>query len=169
MQALSKNKEDREPSAREYFAELSDGGRMTVESHPDVGGATGTAAMAQVPDFSPPVAPMMLNPPLVAGGPPLVGVPRSPMTSGHGPKSGGGKGLVIGLAAVGAILLISIAVLAARSLGDKKEDAPITPLGLGTGSGVASAPETPDRPARPDRHDPGAERDGQPGGHGAAA
>jgi hypothetical protein len=86
-----------------------------------MGGATGTAAMAQVPDFSPPVSPMMINPPHMGGAPPVVGLPPSPMTSGRGNKSGGGKGLVIGLGAVGAILLVSIAVLAARSLGDKKD------------------------------------------------
>src|SRR4051812_1347764 len=115
LQALSKNKEDREPSAREYFTELSDGGRVTAESHPDVGGATGTAAMAQVPDFSPPVAPMIMNSPHLGGGQPVAaGFPPPPMTSGRANKSGGSKGLVIGLGAVGAILLVSIAVLAAR-------------------------------------------------------
>jgi eukaryotic-like serine/threonine-protein kinase len=128
LQALSKNKEDREPSAREYFTQLSDGGRVTVESHPDLGGATGTAAMAQVPDFSPPT-PMIVNPPVIGGGPPVVGLPPAPTTSGRGNK-GGGKGLVIGLGAVGTVLLISIAVLA---LGNKTEDAPITPLGQSTG------------------------------------
>jgi len=140
LQALSKNKEDREPSAREYFAELSDGGRMTVESHPDIGATTGTAAMAQVPDFSPPApVPMMMNPPVMHGGPPVVGLPPSPMTSGRQNK-GGGKGLVIGLGAVGAILLVSIAVLAARGLGEKKnEDADIIPLGEGSGGAGTSA------------------------------
>ena len=142
LKALSKNREDREPSAREYFTELSDGGRVTVESHPDVGGATGTAAMAQVPDFLAPAAPMM-NPPHAAFVPPVAGLPPSPVTSGRN-KSGGGKGLVIGLGAVGAILLVSIAVLAARSLGDKKnDDAEIIPLGAGSaGSGVAVGTST---------------------------
>ena len=142
LRALSKNKEDRQATAREFFAELSDGGRMTVESHPDVGGSTGTAAMAQVPDFSPP-APVMMNPPHVGGPPVAAGFPPPPMTSGRGDK-GGGKGLVIGLAAVGGILLISIAVLAARGLGGGgKEDAPITPLGqtpVATGTGVGAGP-----------------------------
>jgi serine/threonine-protein kinase len=142
LRALSKNKEDREASAREYFTELSDGGRVTVESHPDVGGVTGTAAMAQVPDFSPPAAPMMMNPPIM-GGPPVAGFPPPPTTSGRGKQGGGGKGLVIGLAAVGGILLISIAVLAARSLSEKKNDNPdIIALGSGTagsGSGLASS------------------------------
>ena len=145
LQALSKNKEDREPSAREYFTELSDGGRVTVESHPDVGGATGTAAMAQVPDFSPPVAPMMMNPPHLGGGQPVAaGFPPPPMTSGRANKSGGSKGLVIGLGAVGAILLVSIAVLAARSLGDKTNggDAEIIPLGTATTPPTTTAAPT---------------------------
>jgi len=141
LQALSKNKEDREPTAREYFTMLSDGGRVTVESHPDVGGSTGTAAMAQVPDFSPPAPVMMSSPNLGGGGPPVAaGFPPPPMTSGRANK-GGGKGLVIGLGAVGAILLVSIAVLAARSLGDKKnDDAEIIPLG--TAAPTASPPGT---------------------------
>jgi len=142
LRALSKNKEDREPSAREYFADLSDGGRVTVESHPDIGGATtGTAAMAQVPDFSPPAP--IINPKLMGGGPPVMAVPPSPITSGRN-KSGGGKGLVIGLGVVGAILLVSIAVLALGSFGGKKEDdAPIIPLGQATASGGAGVGTSP--------------------------
>jgi len=142
LRALSKNREDREPTAREYFTELSDGGRVTVGSLPDINAATtGTAAMAQVPDFSPAAAPMMMSPPVVASAQPIVGLPPSPVTSGRGNKSGGGKGLVIGLGAVGAVLLVSIAVLA---LGNKKtEDAPVTTLGQGpsgTGTAVTNAP-----------------------------
>ncbi len=135
LRALSKKKEDRQPTAREFFAELSDGGRMTVESHPDVGAnPSGTAAMAQVPDFNAPPSPMMnapMSPPVMAG------VPPSPMTSGRNNKSGGGKGLVIGLGAVGGVLLIAIGVLAARSMSGAK-DAPIVPLGTDVGGGSGS-------------------------------
>src|SRR6478752_1132628 len=140
LRALSKNKEDREPTAREYFAELSDGARITVESHPEVGGTTGTAAMAQVPDFSPPAAPVMVNPPHLGGGPAVAGFPPPPpMTCGRANK-GGGKGLVIGLAAVGGILLISIAVLAARSMGAKKSgDADIIPITQSSAGGPSAA------------------------------
>lgn len=147
LRALSKNKEDREPTAREYFSDLSDGGRMTVESHSDIsGGHTGTAAMAQVPDFSTPVVPAQLNPQSNYGPPPVAAAafpPPAPMTSGRGGKQGGGKGLIIGLAAVGGILLISIAVLAARSLGGgKTDDTTVIPINttpsattVSTGSG----------------------------------
>jgi eukaryotic-like serine/threonine-protein kinase len=150
LRALSKNKEDREASAREYFADLSDGGRVTVQSQPDIGGATGTAAMAQVPDFSPP-APMMMNPPVIHGAPPVVGLPPSPVTSGRGNKSGGGKGLVIGLGAVGAILLVSIAVLATGGLSKKNDgDADIIPLGQGSaGSGAGVGPVAPETQIAP--------------------
>jgi len=140
LRALSKHKEDRQATAREFFAELSDGGRMTVESHPDVGGASGTAAMAQVPDFAGAASPMMMAPPMAVGASALV--PPSPMTGGR-PHKSGGSGLVIGLGAVGAILLVSIAVLAARSM--KKDDAPITPLGqegvAGGGVAIGAGPE----------------------------
>jgi serine/threonine-protein kinase len=123
LRALSKHKEDRQPTAREFFAELSDGGRMTVESHHDSnpGGSSGTAAMAQLPDFvAPGPAPMTSSPML--GGPAIAAVPPAPL--GGRNKSGGGKGLVIGLGAVGGILLIAIAVLAARSMSSKKDDVP---------------------------------------------
>ena len=140
LRALSKHKEDRQASAREYFAELSDGGRMTVESHPDMSGSSGTAAMAQVPNFAaaPMMAPMpgpMMAPPVMAG------VPPSPMTSGRNRDSGGGKGLVIGLAAAGGVLLIAIGVLAARSMSSHKDDAAITPLTVDTSG--ASGTSTP--------------------------
>jgi eukaryotic-like serine/threonine-protein kinase len=121
LRALSKNKEDRQASAREYFAELSDGGRMTVESHPDLS-TSGTAAMAQVPDFN-----ITAPPPMMMGAPLIAGVPPAPLGGGRPNKSGGGKGLVIGLGAVGAVLLIAIGVLAARS-GSSSKDVPITPL-----------------------------------------
>ena len=93
--ALSKHKEDRQPSAREFFAELSDGGRVTVESHHDSnpGGSTGTSAMAQVPDFAAAAPAPMMSPPIM-GGPVIAAVPPAPMGGGRGNKSGGGKGLV---------------------------------------------------------------------------
>jgi eukaryotic-like serine/threonine-protein kinase len=161
LRALSKNKEDRQATAREYFSELSDGGRMTVESHhdsnPGSGGTSGTAAMAQLPDFVAP-GPMMSAPML--GGPAVAAVPPAPMGGGRGGKSGGGKGLVIGLGAVGGILLIAIAVLAARSMSSKKDDLPPLALpdsaagsansnAIGTGSVATIEPAVPTATATP--------------------
>jgi serine/threonine-protein kinase len=136
LRALSKHKEDRQATAREFFAELSDGGRMTVESHND-GGTSGTAAMVQLPDFVAAAPPMMMAAPAAGG--PLLGVPPSPLTSERRNGAGQGRGLVIGLAAVGAILLVSIAVLAARSLGTHKDDVPVVPLDNAS-AGSASLP-----------------------------
>ena len=138
LRALSKNKEDRQATAREYFAELSDGGRMTVESHSD-SGSSGTAAMAQVPDFNA-AAPMMAPMPApMMGSPVVAAVPPSPMTSGRNRDSGGGKGLVIGLAAAGGVLLIAIGVLAARSMSSHKDDAVVTPIDLGSAGGTGTS------------------------------
>ena len=149
LRALSKHKEDRQPTAREFFAELSDGGRMTVESHPDHA-ATGTAAMAAAPDFAAAVggAPAAAYGPPPAYVPPVnyaAAVPPSPMGGGR-PAKGGGKGLVIGLGAVGAILLVSIAVLAAKGLGSHKDDPttiiPIDTASAGGGSVALNGPDT---------------------------
>jgi serine/threonine-protein kinase len=135
LRALSKNREDRQGTAREFFTELSDGGRMTVESHPDLS-HSGTAAMVQLPDFSAPaMASPMMAPPMMA--PPMVGVPPAPMGGGRPNKGGGGKGVVIGLGAVGTVLLIAIGVLAARSMSASKDE-PVTTLGADVGGGSAS-------------------------------
>ena len=139
LRALSKHKEDRQATAREFFAELSDGGRMTVESHPDHQ-ASGTAAMAAAPDFAAAIAsPAAYGAPPAAYGVPPAYAPAVPPSPGGGrPAKGGGKGLVIGLGAVGAILLVSIAVLAARGMGDHKDD-PTTIIPLNSGSAGAGS------------------------------
>src|SRR5688572_16251745 len=52
MRALAKDRDQRHTSAREFFDELSGGGRITVEgSPPPQQAGTGTAAMGAVPDF----------------------------------------------------------------------------------------------------------------------
>src|SRR5205823_5322365 len=116
------------------------GGRMTVESHHDSnpGGSTGTSAMAQVPNFAPAVSSPMMAPPMM-GGPVIAAVPPAPVGGGRN-KSGGGKGLVIGLGAVGGILLISIAVLAARSMSSKKDDLPPIAIPQPTGTSGNGGP-----------------------------
>jgi serine/threonine-protein kinase len=144
LRALSKDREQRPNTAREFFAELSDGGRMTVAGNPAETAAaarTGTAAMEAVPAF-------------VASGPahaaPLPGA-HGPSNPGHlhsptpmavaaapipvgptrpGAGGGGGKGLVIGLAAVGAILVGAIIIVVVRSNKPTNDDLP--PLALPT-------------------------------------
>src|SRR6188768_1257579 len=66
LKSLSKDREQRQTSAREFFAELSGGGRMTVTGDVPGGGGgprhTDTAAMPGMPDFNAPA-------PVFPGGP----------------------------------------------------------------------------------------------------
>ena len=128
LRSLTKDREKRQSSARDFFAELSGGGRMTVTGETGakaVSGSANTAAMEAAPDFgggNPPV-PVYAPPPAHHGGhhgvPPtapgvVAAVPPPPAVSRGG--QGGGKGLIIGLGAVGLLLLVAMAVVAAKSL-----------------------------------------------------
>ncbi|HEX5098359.1 MAG TPA: serine/threonine-protein kinase [Polyangiaceae bacterium] len=123
LKALSKDRDQRQASAREFFAELSGGGRMTVTGDVPGGGGgprhTDTAAMPQAPDFggsSPafPAGPVAGHSPHVPATAPAVvaAVPPAPQMSR---ESGGNKGLVIGLGVVGVGLLGAMGVVAMRS------------------------------------------------------
>jgi serine/threonine-protein kinase len=124
LKALSKDREQRQASAREFYSDLSGGGRMTVTGDAPGAGAqhTDTAAMPMPPDFSQPApnfpgsGPMLGGPPRgqVAATAPAV-VAALPPPPPVAPKSGGSKGLVIGLGVVGVGLLSAMGVLAMRS------------------------------------------------------
>ncbi|MGC4091716.1 MAG: protein kinase [Polyangiaceae bacterium] len=143
LKSMSKDREQRQGSAREFFAEFSDGGRVTVDAPAPAAAhqSTGTAAMDVMPPAynpGPPAHQGMGTPPGVAATP-YVAPPRPAARGG-----GGGKGLVIGLGAVGAVLLVAIAVVAARGL-KEPEPPPIaenpTPSGTGappTSQGVTA-------------------------------
>ncbi len=123
MRALSKDREQREPSAREFFSELSGGGRMTVTGDGAAGPQhTDTAAMPMPPDFNQPApnfpggaaAPVGHAPYVPATAPAVVAaVPPAPVIQRGG--SGGNKGLVLGLGAVGVVLLAAMGVVAMRA------------------------------------------------------
>jgi serine/threonine protein kinase len=149
LKALSKDKEQRQGSAREFFAELSGGARMTVTGDPPTKHSD-TAAMPAAPDFSAPApvfpsGPGPGSPPMhapahipahVPGTGPAVAVPPAPPpTRGQG----GGKGLVIGLGAVGALLLGAMAIVAARSMKPAEE---VQPLPIPTSTPAASGTST---------------------------
>ncbi|MCB9583499.1 MAG: protein kinase [Polyangiaceae bacterium] len=171
LRSLSKDREDRQGTAKEFFSDLSSGGGITVdEVAPQSLGSAGTAAMAAAPDFAAisagggggPASPAPMSPPVHAPAmqhsPPAVAVPPPPPATG---KSGGGKGLIFGLAGVGAILLIGIVVVAARQMkSDSNDDQPLTnpftsassgqtsiaPQVDPASSGSANTPDTPDTP-----------------------
>lgn len=144
LRGLSKEREQRPNTAREFFAELSDGGRMTVEANPAETAAaarTGTAAMDAVPAFTSgpahaapgvktahqPVHQHQPTPMAVAAAP----VPAPPPRASGG---GGGKGLIFGLVGVGAVLLGAILIIAIKSNKPQDTDLPPIPLGQPTAS-----------------------------------
>ncbi len=148
LKGLSKDRDKRQASAREFFTDLSDGGRMTVEANPAETAAnarTAPAAMDAVPAFtaapahaapfggaSPHPAP---TPMAVAAAP----VPHAPArTTGGG---GGGKGLIFGLVGVGAVLLGAILILVVK--GNKPADTDLPPIAINT------APTTPSQGTQP--------------------
>ncbi len=154
LRGLAKEREQRPSTAREFFSELSDGGRMTVEANPAETAAavrTGTAAMEQVPAFTsgpahaaPLGAPHPPTPMAVAAAP--IAPPPVRHTGGGG---GSGKGLIFGLVGVGAVLLGAIIIIAIRS--NKPVDTDLPPIALGqptsSSTGVVTLPpETPTPP-----------------------
>ena len=156
LRSLSKDKEQRPTTARDFFSELSDGGRMTVEQ-PKEAARSGTAAMEQAPNLMAP-APVHPGPAYAApiphhpvGTGPAVAVPAAPpMTRG---KQGGGKGLVITLGAVGGLLLVAIAIVAVKAM-KPEDDPPIVdnpiPTSTGTLGGAGTATVEPLGTAPPD-------------------
>jgi tRNA A-37 threonylcarbamoyl transferase component Bud32 len=155
LKSLSKDREQRQASSRDFFAELSGGSRMTVTGDgPSPGaGHSDTAAMPQAPDFTgpPPEFPSGPGAPARAGHAPTAPAFAAPpyQAPGTGPavvaavpappppaRKSGGKGLLVGLGAVGVILLAAMAVVAARAM--KKDDE--GPLVIATSTTTTSAP-----------------------------
>jgi len=143
LKGLSKEREQRPATAREFFTELSDGGRMTVEANPAETAAaarTGTAAMDAVPAFasnpaqaapygaSPHPAP---TPMAVSAAAPI---PTAPARGAGG--GGGGKGLIFGLVGVGAVLLGAIVILVVKSNKPTNDDLP--PIAINTSPTTAA-------------------------------
>jgi hypothetical protein len=134
MRALSKDREKRQATARDFFAELSGGGRMTIEQAAEAGRAA-TAAMEMPPNFGPagvvataamPQQPAMgpqgFAAPAVQPGmpqqppgayaptPALPAVPVAPPS-----RRGGKKWLVPTLGGIGALLAVAILIVLIRS------------------------------------------------------
>ncbi|MBI3205968.1 MAG: protein kinase [Myxococcales bacterium] len=151
LRALSKNRDERQETAKDFYSDLSHGGGITVAEDPprEKLQVQGTAAMAAAPDFGAvapgPVSPPQPMAPMVAPMAPMapaVHVPPAP--SGARGGSGGSKGLIFGLAGVGALLLIAIVVVAVKSM--KKDDGgdqPLTnPFGSSTGATTVGPVDT---------------------------
>jgi serine/threonine-protein kinase len=145
LRGLAKDRDQRPNTAREFFSELSDGGRMTVAGNPAEAAAaarTGTAAMDAVPAFisGPAPAPAPRAHPGHAHSPTPMAVAAAPVPPAptRGGGGGGGKGLVIGLVAVGAVLLSAIIIVVVRANKPANEDLP--PIALGGSGGTTVSP-----------------------------
>jgi predicted Ser/Thr protein kinase len=145
LRALSKDREQRQDTAKDFYAELSHGGGITVM---DAGSreqvaTQGTAAMAAAPDFAsfgggappsggagaisapgPTPAPVSPAPMPAPVAPAQAYVPPPPAASSG--SSGGGKGLIIGLGALAMLIGIVIVVVAVKGM--KKDDGGDQPL-----------------------------------------
>ncbi len=145
LQALSKDRELRPKGARAFFEALSGGARMTAEAPviADVGGGgyQPTAAMPAVPAgaaaaptaaFAAPAgvvpaaaAPVAMAPQAAAAMP----VPPAPAR-----RSGGGKGLVVGLVGVGLVLVVAMVIVVVRNRAPDEETTLTGSFGTDAGS-----------------------------------
>jgi serine/threonine-protein kinase len=145
LRSLAKNREERQSSARQFYEELAGSAAPQAAAS----GSSGTAAMAAAPNFGP--APSsgatgtaktaaMATP---AGGSaaqpaaPAIAAPIAPRSS-----AGSGKGLVVGLASVGAVLLVGIVIVAARSMKPTQADTPPTTVATPTTPATVAPVET---------------------------
>jgi tRNA A-37 threonylcarbamoyl transferase component Bud32 len=171
LRGLSKEREQRPASARDFFTELSEGGRMTVEANPAETAAaarTGTAAMEAVPAFaSAPAQAAPYSPQGMHGNHPaptpmaVAAVPPAP-TRGGG--AGGGKGLIFGLVGVGAVLLGAIIILVVRS--NKPQNTDLPPIPIPTVAATQPTPSVVQLPPDPIPTDPVPAAGGSPAAAG---
>jgi eukaryotic-like serine/threonine-protein kinase len=151
LKALSKNRDDRQESAKQFFAELSEGGGITVIDQPVVssGARPPTAAMGAAPDFNAfGAAPPAAAPPGIpsGGGYGHAGTPAAMAAPVIAPPpiargGGGGKGLLIGLGVLGGLLAIGIVVVAAKQLKPDNTDLTLTNPLTEAGGETNIAPE----------------------------
>jgi hypothetical protein len=157
MRALSKDREKRQATARDFFAELSGGGRMTMEQAAEAGRAA-TAAMEMPPNFGPaavaataamPQQPVMepqgfVTPAVQPVAPqqapgayaPVPAVPAVP--AGAAARRSGNKWLVPTLGGIGALLAVAILIVLIRS-GKSTEPTQVSTLST---TSSASGPTT---------------------------
>ncbi|HEX3596106.1 MAG TPA: serine/threonine-protein kinase, partial [Polyangiaceae bacterium] len=121
MRALSKNKEDRQSSVTQFYEELAGGAPAGVAPNAH----SGTAAMAAPPIFdSPGPLKTAAMPSPIASGPSTAQASAAAIPIPERRSGSGNKGLVIGLASVGGVLLIGMAVVGVRSMKQSEPDGP---------------------------------------------
>ena len=150
LRALAKDRGDRQPDVRRFYEDLASGGGAAAAppmavAHP-AGGAGGTAAM---PAMGVPVAVASnpaFTPQAVAHATPGGQAFPAPPPAPSAPR-GGGKGLIIGLAAAAGVLGIAVVVIVAREMKPKEDIAVTSPITTATvAPTVAPVPEKPPEP-----------------------
>jgi len=152
LRSLSKDRNDRQPDVRHFYEDLASGGAGVATAppiavaHPAGGG--GTAAM---PATAAPVAAGShpgFTPHAVAhatpGGQAFPAPPPAPAAA----AKGGGKGLIIGLAAIAGVLGIAAVVILAREMRPKEDIAVTSPITTPTVA-TTVAPDPQDKPVEP--------------------
>ncbi|MGC4068242.1 MAG: protein kinase [Polyangiaceae bacterium] len=133
LRSLSKERTQRQDSARQFFEELSGGARMTIEASA-VGSNPGAAAMGYQATAAMPAVPGQAGPAAPGGYAPTALQPQvaAPAARVHTPvntpgavaavpipppkkSSGSGKGLVVGLGGLGLVLVVAIVIVIVRS------------------------------------------------------
>jgi serine/threonine-protein kinase len=119
LRALSKNKEDRQATVTQFYEELAANAAAVAP-----GAHTGTAYMAAPPVFDAPgPAKTAAMPSPIASGPSTAQAAAQAVPIPERRPSGN-KGLVIGLASVGGVLLIGMAVVGVRSMKPAADEGP---------------------------------------------
>jgi eukaryotic-like serine/threonine-protein kinase len=119
LRGLAKNKEDRQSSITQFYEELAGSAPGTAP-----GAHSGTAYMAAPPVFDAPgPAKTAAMPSPIASGPSTSQAVAAAVPIPERRQSGN-KGLVVGLASVGGVLLIGMAVIGVRSMKPAADDSP---------------------------------------------
>lgn len=146
MRALAKDREQRPGSVREFYAELSDGGPMTME-RPTADAPSGhapTAAMAAAPDFGAQVVPTTAMPQTPAAGmsPGPMGSPQPvAAVAGPPPKRSGSKGILLALGGLGLVGAIVLLIVVVRSKAPDEDEPELTSPLATTGEALGEAAE----------------------------
>jgi eukaryotic-like serine/threonine-protein kinase len=145
LRSLAKNREERQSSAKQFYEELAGQSAPAAAS-----ASSGTAAMAAAPNFGPA--------PSSGGGPAKTAAMATPAGGSAAqapvapaiaapipaPRGGSGKGLIVGLASVGAVLLVGIIIVAARAMKPAQTDTPPTPVATPSTPATIAPIDTPE-------------------------
>jgi len=152
MRALSKEPAQRQPTAGEFFAELSSGQRLsgeaTAPAAPSALPYQATAAMPEMPGFAPtpaaaapafptPVGSTMATP---AVAPAAVMAAPVPFIAGPKPKGGGKTGLVVGLVGAGLAGVAVLVVVLVRNNRPTDDPAALVSAAAASASAATGAP-----------------------------